>query len=59
MRCQAKEGKNGYDKRIERRGEERMGKEKVETAVSFFNLNFRFLCAYPKFGSRYFASRIG
>ena len=34
MRCPAKESKNGYDERIERRGEKRKGKGKVQRAVS-------------------------
>ena len=34
MRCPVKESKNGYDERIERRGEKRKGKGKVERAVS-------------------------
>ena len=35
MRCPAKERKNEYDERIERRGEKRKRDKKVETAVSF------------------------
>ena len=34
MRCPVKVSKNGYDERIERRGEKRKGKGKVERAVS-------------------------